>query len=58
MCCRAGLSAHYDGRGALETPVYLPEQRVLVFADGLTAPDGVLRVWATPWHERRVLRRS
>jgi hypothetical protein len=50
-----GLSAHYDGRGALETPVYLPEQRVLVFADGLTPPDGVLRVWATPWHERRVL---
>ena len=50
-----GLSAHHDGRGGLETPVYLPEQRALVFADGLTAPDGVLRVWATPWHERRVL---
>jgi hypothetical protein len=50
-----GLRALYDGRGRLETPVYLPEQRALVFADGLTAPDGVLRVWGTPWHEQRVL---
>ena len=30
----------------METPVYLPEQRALVFADGMTAPGGVLRVWA------------
>jgi len=50
-----GLSAHHDGRGVAETPVYLPEQRALVFADGLTAPGGVLRVWATPWHEDRTL---
>jgi len=50
-----GLSAHHDGRGAAETPVYLPEQRALVFADGLTAPGGVLRAWATPWHEERTL---
>jgi len=50
-----GLQAHFDGRGTSETPLYLPEQRALVFADGMTAPDGVLRVWATPWHERRVL---
>ena len=50
-----GLQAHYDGRGAAETPVYLPEQRALVFADGLTAPGGVLRTWATPWHEERTL---
>ena len=50
-----GLTAHYDGRDASETPVYLPEQRALVFADGLTAPDGELRVWATPWHEERTL---
>jgi glyoxylase-like metal-dependent hydrolase (beta-lactamase superfamily II) len=50
-----GLQAHYDGRGMLETPVYLPEQRALVFADGMTAPGGVLRVWATPWHEARTL---
>jgi hypothetical protein len=50
-----GLQAQYDGRGAQETPVYLPEQRALVFADAMTAPGGVLRVWATPWHEERTL---
>jgi hypothetical protein len=50
-----GLLAVYDGRGRAETPVYLPEQRALVFADGMTAPGGVLRVWGTPWHEERVL---
>ena len=35
--------------------MWLPEQRALVFADALTAPDGELRVWTTPWHEERVL---
>lgn len=50
-----GIRALHDGRGALETPVYLPEQRTLVFADGMTAPDGVLRAWATPWHAERTL---
>jgi hypothetical protein len=50
-----GLVALYDGRGRNETPLWLPEQRALVFADGLTAPGGELRVWATPWHEERVL---
>src|SRR3954468_189564 len=50
-----GGQARYDGRGAMETPVYLPEQRALVFADGMTAPDGILRAWSTPWHEARVL---
>ncbi len=50
-----GLTAHDDGRGMLETVLYLPEQRALVFADGMTAPGGVLRVWATPWHEERTL---
>jgi hypothetical protein len=50
-----GLTAHHDGRGMQETPLHLPEQRALVFADGLTAPDGVLRVWHTPWHEERTL---
>ena len=50
-----GLRALHDGRNAAETPVYLPEQRALVFADALTAPGGVLRVWATPWHEERTL---
>ena len=50
-----GLLALHDGRGMQETPLYLPEQRALVFADAMTAPDGVLRVWSTPWHEARVL---
>jgi hypothetical protein len=50
-----GITALYDGRGAMETPLYLPEQRALVFADALTAPAGVLRVWYTPWHEERTL---
>ena len=50
-----GLVALYDGRGRNETPLWLPEQRTLVFADALTAPGGELRVWATPWHEERAL---
>jgi hypothetical protein len=50
-----GLLALYDGRGRNETPLWLPEQRALVFADALTAPDGELRVWTSPWHEERVL---
>ena len=51
-----GLVALYDGRGRNETPLWVPEQRALVFADGLTAQEGgELRVWATPWHEDRVL---
>ena len=50
-----GLVALYDGRDRNETPVWLPEQRALVFADALAAPGGVLSVWATPWHEERVL---
>jgi hypothetical protein len=50
-----GLLALYDGRGRMETPLWLPEQRALVFADALTAPHGELRVWASPWHEERVV---
>ena len=50
-----GLVALYDGRGRSETPLWLPEQRALVFADALTAPGGGLRVWSTPWHEERAL---
>ncbi len=50
-----GLVALYDGRGRNETPLWLPEQRALVFADALTAPGGELRVWASPWHEERAL---
>jgi hypothetical protein len=47
-----GLVALDDGRGRNETPLWLPEQRALVFADALTAPAGELRVWATPHEER------
>ena len=50
-----GIRTLYDGRGRNETPLYLPEQRAIVFADALTERDGELRVWATPWHEKRVL---
>jgi hypothetical protein len=50
-----GLLALYDGRGRNETPLWLPEQRALVFSDALTAPEGELLVWSTPWHEERVL---
>ena len=50
-----GLVALFDGRGRNETPLWLPEQRTIVFADALTAPEGELRVWWTPWHEQRAL---
>jgi hypothetical protein len=50
-----GLAALDDGRGRMETPLYLPEQRALVFADGLTAPEGELLVWSTAHHEARVV---
>jgi hypothetical protein len=50
-----GLLALFDGRGRNETPMWLPDQRTIVFADALTAPDGVLLVWGTPWHAERSL---
>jgi hypothetical protein len=51
-----GLLALDDGRAKAEIPVYLPEQRALVFADGMAAPEGELRVWATRRrHESHVL---
>jgi hypothetical protein len=50
-----GLVALYDGRGRNETPLWLPDQRALAFADALTAPAGELRIWSTPWHEERAL---
>ncbi len=50
-----GIVALYDGRGRNETPLWLPEQKALVFADALTAPEGELRVWASPAHEERAL---
>jgi hypothetical protein len=50
-----GLLALYDGRGGMETPVYLPEQRAIVFADGMTAPGGDLRIWWAPGLQVRTL---
>ncbi len=50
-----GVIALYDGRGRLETPLWLPEQRVIVFGDALTERGGQLRVWSSPWHEKRAL---
>jgi hypothetical protein len=46
-----GLRALYDGRGRNETPLWLPEQRTLVFADALIGAEE-LRVWDTPHLER------
>jgi hypothetical protein len=50
-----GFVALYDGRGRLETPLWLPEQRVIVFGDALTERAGELRVWGSPWYEKRAL---
>ena len=50
-----GLVALYDGRGRNETPLWLPEQKALVFGDALTERGGELRVWDSPSHEKRVV---
>jgi hypothetical protein len=50
-----GLVALYDGRGGIERPVYLPEQKAIVFADGMSGNGGTLRVWWTPVLEKRAL---
>jgi hypothetical protein len=50
-----GLLALYDGRGRLETPIWLPEHRVIVFGDALTEREGELRVWDSRWHAKREL---
>lgn len=52
---RGIAQALYDGRGSMETPLYLPEWHAMVFADAMTAPGGILRVWATPSLETRAL---
>jgi hypothetical protein len=50
-----GAVALYDGRGRLETPLWLPQHRTIVFSDALTSLGGLLQVWFTPWHEERAL---
>jgi hypothetical protein len=50
-----GLIALFDGRGRMETPIWLPEHRVIVFGDALTERNGELRIWDSPSHEKREL---
>jgi hypothetical protein len=50
-----GLVTLHDGRNLNETPLWLPEQRTIVFADALTAPHGELLVWSTPWPQEQLL---
>ncbi len=50
-----GLIALYDGTLRLETPIWLPEQKVIVFGDSLTERGGVLRIWGSPWPGKRAL---
>ena len=47
-----GLLALDDGRGRMETPLWLPEQRTIVFADGMIGGEDGLRIWETPHLER------
>ena len=50
-----GLVPLWDPRGWHETPLWLPEQRTLVFGDGMTERGGTLRAWMSPTHEERAL---
>ena len=51
-----GLTALYDGRGRLETPIWIPGHRIIVFGDALTERNGELRVWdCRAGHEKREL---
>src|SRR5436190_2863402 len=50
-----GLRAYADGRHRMETPLWLPEQRALVFADALTERNGQLLVWGSASHDDYVL---
>ena len=51
-----GLTALYDGRGRLETPLWLPDHQVIVFGDALTERGGQLYVWdCRAGHEKREL---
>jgi hypothetical protein len=43
-----GLVALDDGRGRNETPLWLPEQHALAFADALIGAEEGLRIWDTP----------
>ena len=42
-----GFRTLFDARWRNETPLWLPEQKAIVFADAMTAPEGELRIWNT-----------
>jgi hypothetical protein len=42
-----GIRTLFDARWRNETPLWLPEQQAIVFADAMTAPEGELRIWNT-----------
>ena len=48
-----GAVALYDARGRAETPIWIPQQRVIVFGDALTERAGELHIWDSPWHLKR-----
>ena len=51
-----GIMPLYDGRGRLETPMWLPKHRTIIFGDALTERGGELRVWdSRGGHEKREL---
>ena len=45
MVLPGGAVALADPRGRSETPLWFPEQRILVFGDALTERNGELRMW-------------
>ena len=48
-----GLVALYDARGRLETPIWLPAHKTVVFGDALTERKGEVRVWNSMWHQTK-----
>ena len=49
------ILALYDGRNRLETPAWLPQQRTIVFADGMCGLTNRLQIWDSPWLTKRVI---
>ena len=47
MVLPGGIRTLFDARWRNETPLWLPKQKALVFADAMTAPEGELRIWNT-----------
>jgi hypothetical protein len=56
MALPGGAVALDDPRGYSGTPLWLPEPRVIVFADALTERKGVLRTWAMSDLDGRAVR--